>query len=59
MKDIYKQRVDNTIESITTRVKVVREMVTGERPADPKHADTYLREVLKALGDIQETISRG
>jgi len=59
MKDIYKQRVDNTIESITTRVKVVREMVTGERPADPKQADTYLREVLKALGDIQETISRG
>lgn len=59
MKDIYKQRVDNTIESMTTRVKVVREMVTGERPADPKQADTYLREVLKALGDIQETISRG
>lgn len=59
MKDIYKQRVDNTIESITTRVKVVREMVTGERPADPKQADTYLREVLKALEDIQETISRG
>ena len=59
MKDIYKQRVDNTIESMTTRVKVVREMVIGERPADPKQADTYLREVLKALGDIQETISRG
>jgi len=59
MKDIYKQRVDNTIESISTRVKVVKEMVTGERPADPKQADTYLREVLKALEDIQETISRG
>ena len=59
MKDIYKQRVDNTIEAISTRVKVVKEMVTGERPADPKQADTYLREVLKALEDIQETISRG
>ena len=59
MKDIYKQRVDNTIEAITTRIKVVREMVTGERPADPKQADTYLREVIKALGEIQETISRG
>lgn len=59
MKDIYKQRVDNTIDSITTRIKVVREMVTGERPADPKQADTYLREVIKALGEIQETISRG
>ena len=59
MKDIYKQRVDTTIEAITTRIKVVREMVTGERPADPKQADTYLREVIKALGEIQETISRG
>jgi hypothetical protein len=59
MKDIYKQKVDNTIESISTRVKVVKEMVTGERPADPKQADTYLREVLKALEEIQETISRG
>jgi len=59
MKDIYKQRVDNKIDSMTTRIKVVREMVTGERPADPKQADTYLREVIKALGEIQETISRG
>jgi flagellar motor switch protein FliM len=59
MKDIYKQKVDNTIESISTRVKVVKEMVTGERPADPKQADTYLREVLKSLEEIQETISRG
>jgi len=58
MKDIYKQRVDNTIESCMTRVKVVNEMVTGERPADPKQADTYLREVLKALEDIQEIVSR-
>jgi hypothetical protein len=59
MKDIYKQRVDNTIESISTRVKVVKEMVTGERPADPKQADTYLREVLKALEEIQDVIQRG
>jgi len=58
MKDIYKQRVDNTIESCMTRVKVVNEMVTGERPADPKQADTYLREVLRALEDIQEIVSR-
>jgi hypothetical protein len=59
MKDIYKQRVDNTIEAMTTRIKVVKEMVTGERPADPKQADTYLREVLKALEEIQDVIQRG
>ena len=59
MKDIYKQRVDNTIEAMTTRIKVVKEMITGERPADPKQADTYLREVLKALEEIQDVIQRG
>ena len=35
MKDIYKQKVDNTIEMMETRVKIVKEMVT-ERPADSK-----------------------
>ena len=59
MKDIYRQRVDNTIESCMTRIKVVKEMITGERPADPKQADTYLREVLKALEEIQDVIQRG
>jgi hypothetical protein len=35
MKDIYKQRVDDTIEMLETRVKIVNEMIKGERPADP------------------------
>jgi len=59
MKDIYKDRVANNIDSCIIKADVVRGMVTGERPADPKQADTYLREVIKALGEIQETISRG
>ena len=58
MKDIYKQKVDDKIENCQTRTKIVQSMVTGERPADPKQADTYLREVLKALEDIQEIVSR-
>ena len=58
MKDIYKQRVDNTIESCMTRVKVVKEMVTGESQADPKQASVYLQEILKALEDIQQIVSR-
>ena len=58
MKDIYKQRVDNTIESCMTRVKVVKEMIAGERQADPKQASLYLQEILKSLEDIQQIISR-
>ena len=59
MKDIYKQQVDNTIEMMETRVKIVKEMVTGERPADPKQAEVYLREVLRGLEKVRETVVRG
>jgi len=59
MKDIYKQKVDDTLEMISTRVKIVREMVTGERPADSKQADIYLREVLGGLEKVQEIVNRG
>ena len=59
MKDIYKQKVDDTIEMMETRVKIVKEMVTGERPADAKQADVYLREVLGGLEKVRETVVRG
>lgn len=59
MKDIYKSKIDDTIESMETRVKIVKEMVTGERPADSKQADVYLREVLKSLHEIREVVLRG
>jgi hypothetical protein len=59
MKDIYKQRVDDTIEMMETRVKLVKEMITGERPADPKQAEVYLRETLNGLEKIREIVVRG
>jgi hypothetical protein len=42
-----------------TKVKIVKEMVTGERPADSKMADTYLREVLNSLHKVREIVVRG
>ena len=59
MKDIYKQKVDDTIEMIETRVKIVKEMVTGERPADSKTASTYLQQIVKILEEIKEVVERG
>lgn len=59
MKDIYKQKVDDTIEMMETRVKIVKEMITGERPADPKQAETYLRETLNGLEKVREIVVRG
>jgi len=34
-------------------------MVTGERPADPKTAGSYLQQIEKALEEIKEFIERG
>ena len=43
MKEIYKDRVSNNLESSITKLKVVKEMVTGKRPADSKMADSNLQ----------------
>lgn len=59
MKDIYKQKIDDTIESMETRVKIVQEMVVGDRPADSKQANIYLKEVLVGLEKVRETVLRG
>ena len=59
MKEIYKGRVTNSLESSITKLKVVKEMVTGKRPADSKMADSNLQQVIKILGEIQEVVERG
>ena len=59
MKDIYKQKVDDKVENCLTRTKIVQSMVTGERPADSKMADTYLRDVINELESIREIVVRG
>ena len=56
MKDIYKQKVSNALESCQHRAKVVREMVTGERPADSKQADSYLNKCTKHLEEIKNLL---
>ena len=59
MKDIYKPKVINVIESCLNKSKVVREMITGERPAESKTAASYLQQIEKALAEIQEFVERG
>ncbi len=59
MKDIYKQKVSNVLDSCVNKSKVVREMVTGERPADPKTAGSYLQQIEKSLEEIKDFIERG
>jgi hypothetical protein len=59
MKDIYKQRADDTIESLISRTKIVKEMVSGERAADQKQAEIYLKEILYGLEKLQEIVHLG
>lgn len=59
MKEMYKDKVTNNIESCITKSKVVREMVIGERPADSKTADVYLQQIVKVLEEIKEVVERG
>lgn len=59
MKEIYKDKVSNNLESCITKAKVVKEMVTGERPADSKTADTYLQQIVRILEEIKEVVERG
>ena len=48
MKEIYKDKVTNNIESCITKTKVVREMVTGEK-ADSKTQVLIYNKSLKYL----------
>jgi hypothetical protein len=59
MKDIYKQRADDTIESLISRTKIIKEMVTGERPADTQQAELYLKEIQRGLEKLQEIVHLG
>lgn len=59
MKDIYIPKVTNQLDSCLNKAKVVREMVTGERPADSKTAGSYLQQIEIQLEEIKEFIERG
>ena len=59
MKDIYIPKVTNVIDSCLNKNKVVKEMITGQRPADSKTAEVYLQQIEKALEEIKEFIERG
>ena len=59
MKDIYRQKVANNLDSCINKANVVKGMVTGERPADSKTADSYLQQIVRILEDIKEVVERG
>ncbi len=45
MKPEYKQRAQENLEAISKRAKVISEMLSGERPANPEEAVRLVREI--------------
>ena len=45
MKDVYKIKAGDTIDSIKQRVIIVHKMLTNKRPADVDIPDKYLKEI--------------
>jgi hypothetical protein len=56
MKEVYKQRVNDTLDATEARVKVITEMMNGERPVNQEDAKRYIKEISKALSSIREII---
>ena len=57
MKEEYKRRAENYIEMIHLRVKMVDEMLHGQRPAHQEDAKKFINEVKQGLEAVREIIS--
>lgn len=56
MKDAYKQKVYDTLDSLEQRVKVITEMMNGERPVNQSDAKQYMAQLKKGLETIRDII---
>ena len=57
MKDVYKQKIVDLLNSINGRVVLIDKMIDGQKQANPQEAKQYIREIQKGLEQIDEFIS--
>ena len=57
MKDVYKQKIVDLVNSIQGRVVLIDKMIDGQKQANPQEAKQYIREIQKGLEQIDEFIS--
>lgn len=57
MKDAYKQRINDYITSIESRINLLDKMIDGIKKSDPVEAKRYIKESQKALEDLREIVS--
>ena len=56
MKDVYKIKAGDLINSIQHKTQTVHEMLNGQRPANTQLADQYLHEIKRGLETLQEIV---
>ena len=57
MKDVYKQKIVDLVNSIQGRVVLIDKMIDGQKEANPTEAKQYIKEINKGLEQIEEFIS--
>ncbi len=57
MKDVYKQKIVDLVNSIQGRVVLIDKMIDGQKQPNPVEAKQYIREINKGLEQIEEFIS--
>jgi hypothetical protein len=57
MKDVYKQKIVDLVNSIQGRVVLIDKMIDGQKQANPQEAKQYIKEINKGLEQIEEFIS--
>jgi hypothetical protein len=57
MKDVYKQKIVDLLNSINGRVVLIDKMIDGQKQPNPQEAKQYIREIQKGLEQIDEFIS--
>jgi len=57
MKEVYKQKINDLVNSIQGRVVLIDKMIDGQKEANPLEAKQYIKEIQKGLEQIEEFIS--
>lgn len=59
MRPEYKLKAENFTEAIDMRVKILDEMIRGQRKAEQQDALRYISEIKSQMGKLKEIISIG
>lgn len=57
MKEVYKQKITDLVNSIQGRVVLIDKMIDGQKEPNPLEAKQYIKEIHRGLEQIEEFIS--